>query len=119
MNALRLSVLLFVFGCMGIVLAGIRVEQTRCMARIQNTRLKQLSLRRTLQGQQLQIARLRSPDQVTRRIDRLRLQVFDCRLRGGRVAGREQLRWVDPAALERMPVSGATLKVARTLLTAT
>ena len=76
MNALRISVLIFVFGCVGIVLAGIRVEQTRCMARIQNTRLKQLSLRRTLQEQQLQIARLRSPDQVTRRIDRLRLQVF-------------------------------------------
>ena len=76
MNALRISVLIFVCGCMGIVLAGIRVEQTRCMARIQNTRLKQLSLRRTLQGQQLQIARLRSPDQVTGRIDRLRLQVF-------------------------------------------
>lgn len=76
MNALRISVLIFVFGCVGIVLAGIRVEQTRCMARIQNTRLKQLSLRRTLQGQQLQIARLRSPDQVTARIDRLRLQVF-------------------------------------------
>ncbi len=76
MNALRISVLIFVFGCVGIVLAGIRVEQTRCMARIQKTRLKQLSLGRTLQGQQLQIARLRSPDQVTGRIDRLRLQVF-------------------------------------------
>ncbi len=76
MNALRISVLIFVCGCMGIVLAGIRVEQTRCMARIQNTRLKQLSLRRTLQGQQLQIARLRSLDQVTDRIARLRLQVF-------------------------------------------
>ncbi len=76
MNALRISVLIFVFGCVGIVLAGIRVEQTRCMARIQNTRLKQLSLRRTMQGQQLQIARLRSPDQITSRIDRLRLQVF-------------------------------------------
>ncbi len=76
MNALRISVLIFVFGCVGIVQAGIRVEQTRCMARIQHTRLKQLSLRRTLQGQQLQIARLRSPDQVTGRIDRLRLQVF-------------------------------------------
>ncbi len=76
MNALRISVLIFVFGCVGIVQAGIRVEQTRCMARIQNTRLKQLSLGRTLQGQQLQIARLRSPDQVTGRIDRLRLQVF-------------------------------------------
>ncbi len=76
MNALRISVLIFVFGCVGIVLAGIRVEQTRCMARIQNTRLKQRSLRRTLQGQQLQIARLRSPDQITSRINRLRLQVF-------------------------------------------
>ncbi len=76
MNALRISVLIFVFGCVGIMLAGIRVEQTRCMARIQHTRLKQLSLRRTLQGQQLQIARLRSPDQVTSRIARLQLQVF-------------------------------------------
>lgn len=76
MNAFRISVLIFVFGCVGIVLAGIRVEQTRCMARIQNTRLRQLALRRTLQGQQLQIARLRSPDQITSRIDRLRLQVF-------------------------------------------
>ncbi len=76
MNALRISVLIFVFGCVGIVLAGIRVEQTRCMARIQNTRLKQLSLRRTIQGQQLQIARLRSPDQLTGRINRLQLQVF-------------------------------------------
>ena len=76
MNALRISVLIFVFGCVGVVLAGIRIEQTRCMARIQNTRLRQLALRRTLQGQQLQIARLRSPDQITSRIDRLRLQVF-------------------------------------------
>ncbi len=76
MNALRISVLIFVFGCVGIVLAGVRIEQTRCMARIQNTRLRQLALRRTLQGQQLQIARLRSPDQITSRIDRLRLQVF-------------------------------------------
>ncbi len=76
MNALRISVLIFVFGCVGIMLAGIRVEQTRCMARIQHTRLKQLSFRRTLQGQQLQIARLRSPDQVTSRIARLQLQVF-------------------------------------------
>ena len=76
MNALRISVLIFVFGCVGIRLAGIRVEQTRCMARIQHTRLRQLALRRTLQGQQLQIARLRSPDQITSRIDRLRLQVF-------------------------------------------
>ncbi len=76
MKALRISVLILLFGCVGIVLAGIRVEQTRCMARIQNIRLKQLSLRRTLQGQQLQIARLRSPDQITSRIDRLRLQVF-------------------------------------------
>ena len=76
MNALRISVLIFVFGCVGIVQAGIRVEQTRCMARIQHTRLKQLSLRRTLQRQQLQIARLRSPDQIAGRINRLRLQVF-------------------------------------------
>ncbi len=76
MNALRISVLIFLFGCVGIVLAGIRVEQTRCMARIQHTRLKQLSLRSTLQGQQLQIARLRSADQITSRIDRLQLQVF-------------------------------------------
>jgi A/G-specific adenine glycosylase len=47
---------------------------------------------------------------------RLRLQVFDCRLRRGRVSGRRDLRWLDPERLADTAVSGATLKVARALL---
>jgi len=43
---------------------------------------------------------------------RLTLEVFDCRLRKGRVAGRADLRWVAPAELPTTPHSGATKKIA-------
>ncbi len=44
---------------------------------------------------------------------RLTLDVLDCRLRRGRVAGRPELRWADPAELGA--VSGATRKVVSAL----
>jgi A/G-specific adenine glycosylase len=42
---------------------------------------------------------------------RLRLEVHPCSLRRGRVASNAALRWVDPASLVEVPVSGATHKV--------
>jgi A/G-specific adenine glycosylase len=46
---------------------------------------------------------------------RLTLEVAECRLHRGRVAGRPDLRWIDRGELSGAAVSGATLKVARTL----
>jgi A/G-specific adenine glycosylase len=45
----------------------------------------------------------------------LRLEVFDCRLRRGRVASRPDLMWTDPSRLDGVAVSGATRKVVRAL----
>jgi len=44
---------------------------------------------------------------------RLTLEVFDCRLRKGRVAGRDDLLWVSPGELPTTPHSGATKKIVR------
>jgi A/G-specific adenine glycosylase len=43
---------------------------------------------------------------------RLTLEVFRCRMRRGRVAGRHGLRWVSAAEMETAAVSGATRKIA-------
>jgi A/G-specific adenine glycosylase len=43
---------------------------------------------------------------------RLTLEVFRCRMRRGRVAGRPDLRWVGAAEMETAAVSGATRKIA-------
>jgi A/G-specific adenine glycosylase len=48
---------------------------------------------------------------------RLSLEVFDCRLRSGRVAGHPDLMWADPVQLDGIAVSGATRKVVRALPT--
>jgi len=50
---------------------------------------------------------------------RLKLSVFDCRLRRGRVRGRRRIRWIDSAAIDRSAVSGATQKIARKLVPST
>jgi A/G-specific adenine glycosylase len=44
---------------------------------------------------------------------RLELRVHAGRLRRGRVAGREELRWLDPRRLDEAAISGATRKVLR------
>ena len=46
---------------------------------------------------------------------RLRLEIFDCRLRRGRVASHPGLMWADPSRLDGIAVSGATRKVVRAL----
>jgi A/G-specific adenine glycosylase len=42
---------------------------------------------------------------------RLRLEVLDCRISRGRVAGRDDLRWIDRSEIGRTAISGATRKV--------
>ena len=44
---------------------------------------------------------------------RLRLQIYPCALRRGRVSGSARLRWIDAEALRDAAVSGATRKVLR------
>jgi len=46
---------------------------------------------------------------------RLTLRVFPCRLKRGRVAGRDSLRWVRPDELPGTAHSGATRKIARAM----
>lgn len=75
MRGFRITVLLLLFGSVAAAVAGIRVEQARCVSRIQQLRLQQLELTRDLHENQLQIARLRSPDQIESRIERLDLRV--------------------------------------------
>lgn len=44
---------------------------------------------------------------------RLKLELFDCRLDRGLVAGRSELSWLCPTKLEETPLSGATRKLVR------
>lgn len=75
MMGARITMLLSIFSLVGLGLVGIRMEQTRCMARIQKHQLRQLALKRLVHERQLQIARLRSPSQIRRRVEGLELQV--------------------------------------------
>jgi A/G-specific adenine glycosylase len=45
--------------------------------------------------------------------NRLGLEIHDCRLHRGRVSGNSALRWIEPADLSELPVSGATRKALR------
>lgn len=76
MRSFRIIVVLLIFCAAGVAVAGVRVEQARCMARIQQLRWKQIELKQTLHQQQLQLARLRSPEQVQERIERLAIPVI-------------------------------------------
>lgn len=75
MTGMRMTILVMIFCGVGLALTGIRVEQTCCMARIQQHQLAQIELKRTLDAQQLQIARLRAPTQIRSRVESLELQV--------------------------------------------
>ena len=76
MRAFRIIILLLVFCPVGVALVGIRIQQTQCVRRIQHFRLRQLALRSTVHEQQLRLARLRAPEQIRDRIERLQLQVY-------------------------------------------
>ena len=76
MRGFRITVLLFAFGAAAVAVAGIRVEQARCISRVQRMRLRELKLVGELRALQLQIARLRSPEEVEGRIERFELPVL-------------------------------------------
>ena len=69
------------------------------------------------EGHGLEIGSLAAAAEVSHGImnRRISLTVYRCSLRSGRVAGREDLRWVKADRLDEMPVSGATLKVMRAM----
>ncbi len=73
---LRITVLLLVLGGLAIAVAGMRVEQTRTMARIQHLRQRQTELREQIDTNQVRLARLRSPDRLERRIGEFELHVM-------------------------------------------
>ncbi len=68
MRVFRIIMLLLPFGAAGVALSGIRAEQTRSIARIQQHRLQQQSLITALHERQLRAARLRAPATITRRL---------------------------------------------------
>ncbi len=76
MRAFRITILLLLLCPVGAALAGIRIQQAQSLRRIQQFRLQQLALRGLVHEQQLQIARLRAPEQIKHRIERLQLQVY-------------------------------------------
>jgi uncharacterized protein HemX len=65
----RAILLLVVLGAVGAAMAIIRIEQTRCVARIQKLKLRQIELKRTLDAQQMELARLRDPSRILDRVD--------------------------------------------------
>ena len=79
MRGLRITVLLVVFAATAAAVAGVRSEQRRCLARIQQLKLEQASLRRQLLDEELGIARLRSPQLVKGRVQHMDLAILSPR----------------------------------------
>lgn len=70
-------VLLVAFVVLGVCSVRLRTQETRLAARIQELRGERRSLRREAWGLQVEIARLRTPDQIRDRVERWRLAVRD------------------------------------------
>ena len=82
MSSFRIAILLLVCCAVGLLLAGIRIEKIRCVARIQQLQLRQIALQQRLNDVQLRIARLRSPEQIRNRVERIDdIRVRDDRMR--------------------------------------
>jgi hypothetical protein len=71
----RALALLLVFVGVGLWRVHLQSEETRLTARIQELRAEQAELRRQEWALQMELARLRSPDQIRSRADRWRLEV--------------------------------------------
>ena len=76
MRGARFTVLICLSSTIMVALAMIRIEQVRCLARIQHAHLQQETLRHQLADRISQIARLRAPDRIKDRIQRLDLRVY-------------------------------------------
>ncbi len=63
-------------GAAAMALVAVRHEQVAAVSRIQRLRLEEIALVRETQREQMQLARLRSPQQIKDRIERLGLQVM-------------------------------------------
>ncbi len=70
-------VLLMVFVVLGVCSVRLRTQETHLAARIQELRGERRALRREAWGLQVEIARLRTPDQIRDRVERWRLAVRD------------------------------------------
>jgi hypothetical protein len=76
MTVVRATAVLLVFGAIALCLVCLRAEQTRIAARIQALEVKRVELRQASWEVQMEIARLKTPEQVTDRVERLRLNVL-------------------------------------------
>lgn len=73
---MRVTILLLILGGLAVAVAGMRVEQTRTMARIQQLRRRQGELREQIDTNQVRLARLRSPQRIEKRVGQLELPVM-------------------------------------------
>lgn len=76
MTVVRATAVLLVFGTIALCLVYVRAEQTRVAATIQALEVQRVELRQDSWELQMEIARLKTPEQVTDRVVRLRLNVM-------------------------------------------
>jgi hypothetical protein len=69
----RMVGLLVALSCIGIAVVTLRVDQVRHMRRIQQTQFEQSELRQRIWSQEMQLARLRSPQMIRERAARFGL----------------------------------------------
>ncbi|HEY3242019.1 MAG TPA: hypothetical protein VGM03_01595 [Phycisphaerae bacterium] len=72
----RAVALLLVLGALALCVVQLRSERVRCAARVADLRSERLRMRRESWALQMEIARLRTPDQIRECIERYDLQVL-------------------------------------------
>lgn len=75
MSVTRGVVLLLAFAALAVVAVHLRAKETRLAAHIQRLSRQRIELRRQSWALQMEIARLRTPQQIRERADRWRLAV--------------------------------------------
>jgi hypothetical protein len=71
----RGAALLLAFGALAVVGVHLRAEETRLASRVQRLRRERIELRRESWALQMEIARVRTPQQIRGRVDRWCLEV--------------------------------------------
>lgn len=76
MNAHRVCLLIACFAAVALGVVRIRVEQTRCAARVLNLESQWVELRREWWALQTRAARFRTPQRIHDRVERLHAQLL-------------------------------------------
>ncbi len=75
MTPVRAGVSMLLVGAICLVVVALRVERVRCESRTQMHMTKLINYRRALWNMQVEMARLRAPQQIRDRVERMELVV--------------------------------------------